>query len=212
MNKLILLSAWVTSIAAYSQIGINTHIPEATLDIRAQNVSGSAKNVDGLLIPRVDRERAKNMLQVETSTLIYVNDIKTGLAIDQASNIDETGFYYFEKTKGKWVKLIPQGVVSSQTPFKAMTGLSSGTFNMSANNGQEGVNFFEFNISNGNLVMPSAVAYKDRTISVRNSASTAFGFTFQETYVTNQIAASLLTTRSILFHSDGTRWYQIAAF
>lgn len=213
MKKIFLMAAWVFSSAVYSQVGVNTHIPNATFDIKAKNATGSMTNIDGLLIPRVDRERAMNMSHVKTSTLIYVDNISTGTATGQASNVDSAGFYYFDELSGKWIKLNGGSTASvSQTPFKAMTNLSSGTFNMSANNNQQGVNFFEFNISNGNLVMPPANAYKDRTISIRNSADAAFGFTFQEAYVTNQIGASLLTTRSIMFHSDGIRWYQVAGF
>lgn len=213
MNKLFLLSMWFSSTAVYSQVGINTQNPQATLDIQSKNISGATKNIDGLLIPRVDRERALNMSQVRHSTLIYINDATTGSATGQASNVDSAGFYYFDETLVKWVKLNAGGTATvPQAPFKAMTDLSSGTFDMSANNNQQGANFFEFRVSNGNLVMPLANAYKDRTISIRNSADAAFGFTFQEVYVTNQMAVSLLTTRSILFHSDGVRWYQIAGF
>lgn len=213
MKKLFLMAAWISSAAVYSQVGVNTDTPSATLDIKALNTSGSMRNVDGLLIPRVDRERTMNMSPVKASTLIYVDNISSGAASGQASNVDSTGFYYFDEISGKWIKLNGGSTTTvPQTVFKAMTNLSSGTFNMSANNNQQGVTFFEFNISNGNLMMPPANAYKDRTISIRNSADAAFGFTFQEAYVTNQIAASLLTTRSIMFQSDGIRWYQLAGF
>ncbi|WP_052187023.1 hypothetical protein [Chryseobacterium indologenes] len=213
MKKLFLMAASICYPIAYSQVGVNTNMPDATLDIKAQNATGSMRSVDGLLIPRVDRERAMNMSPVKASTLIYVDNISTGTATGQASNVDSFGFYYFDENLGKWIKLNGGSSTSAtQQPFTAMTNLSSGTFNMSANNNQQGVTLFEFNISNGNLMMPPANAYKDRTISIRNSADAAFGFTFQEAYVTNQIAVSLLTTRSIMFHSDGTRWYQTAGF
>ncbi|MDR4953632.1 hypothetical protein REB14_15745 [Chryseobacterium sp. ES2] len=213
MKKLFLMAAGVFSATVYSQVGVNTEAPNATLDIKAKNPTGSMATVDGLLIPAVDRERAMNMSPVRASTLIYVDNISTGTATGQASNVDSVGFYYFDENLGKWIKLNGESSTSvTQQPFIAMTNLSSGTFNMSANNSQQGVTFFEFIVSNGNLVMPPANTYKDRTISIRNSAGAAFGFTFQESYNTNQIAISLLTTRSIVFHSDGVRWYQLAGF
>ncbi|PTT25383.1 hypothetical protein DBR28_18110 [Chryseobacterium sp. HMWF028] len=106
MKKLFLMVAWVSSSAVSSQVGVNTHIPNATFDIKAKNATGSMTNVDGLLIPRVDRERAMNMSLVKASTLIYVDNISTGTATGQASNVVSTGFYYFDETLSKWVRLL----------------------------------------------------------------------------------------------------------
>ncbi|WP_415325836.1 hypothetical protein [Chryseobacterium sp. MMS23-Vi53] len=89
--------------ATYAQIGVNTPDPSATFDITAKNTTGVSTNVDGLLIPRVDRERAQNMLAVPTSTLIYVNNISTGTQTGTAVNIDDSGYYYFDETV--WKKL-----------------------------------------------------------------------------------------------------------
>lgn len=76
MKKIILpIVAAVSSIAlhVHAQVGVNTEQPASTFDITAKNATGTTKNVDGLLIPRVDRERAQNMSAVPTSTLIYIN-------------------------------------------------------------------------------------------------------------------------------------------
>ncbi|WP_123867364.1 hypothetical protein [Chryseobacterium joostei] len=86
-------------------MGMNTSNPKSTMDIVAKNSSGSSTLADGLLIPRVDRERAINMVSVQPSTLIYVNSITTGSATGQASNIDAVGFYYFDGSTNKWTKL-----------------------------------------------------------------------------------------------------------
>ncbi|WP_137906144.1 hypothetical protein [Chryseobacterium sp. 2VB] len=106
MKKLFLMAACVFSSAVYSQVGVNTEAPNATFDIKAKNATGSMTNIDGLLIPRVDRERALNMSHVKASTLIYVDNISTGTATGQASNVVSTGFYYFDETLNKWVRLL----------------------------------------------------------------------------------------------------------
>ncbi|MFP3681347.1 hypothetical protein SB725_30135, partial [Pseudomonas sp. SIMBA_041] len=62
----------------YSQVGINTMTPTSTLDVTAKNATGTTTNVDGLLTPRVDRERAESMAINPTSTMIYVNSFATG--------------------------------------------------------------------------------------------------------------------------------------
>lgn len=88
--------------ATVAQVGIGTTTPEATTDITALNATGTATNVDGLLIPRVDRRRARLMASIPTSTLIYVNDLNSTTA-SPATNIDAVGFYYFDGTL--WQKL-----------------------------------------------------------------------------------------------------------
>lgn len=87
---------------ATAQTGINNNTPLSTLDITAKNSTGTTTNVDGVLIPRVDRERAQSMTAVPTSTLIYVNSIATGTLAGTAVNIDATGYYYFNGTV--WTK------------------------------------------------------------------------------------------------------------
>ncbi|MDH6253429.1 hypothetical protein M2347_003156 [Chryseobacterium sp. H1D6B] len=105
MKKSILLTgtSMLVSSFAFAQIGINTPSPSSTLDITAKNASGTSVNVDGLLIPRVDRQRAQSMTGVPASTMIYVNSIATGTAAGTAVNIDAVGYYFYNGTV--WAKL-----------------------------------------------------------------------------------------------------------
>ncbi|MCT2560409.1 tail fiber domain-containing protein [Chryseobacterium herbae] len=84
-------------------VGINTTTPSSTLDVTAKNATGTTTKAEGLLIPRVDRERAQSMTGVPTSTLVYVNSIVTGTATGTASNIDAIGYYFYNGTA--WAKL-----------------------------------------------------------------------------------------------------------
>lgn len=101
LSIVIALSAF--SAKTYAQVGINTSAPASTLDMVAINTTGTTTNVDGLLMPRVDRQRAQSMTGVPLSTLIYVNSIATGTAAGTAVNITSIGNYYFDGTV--WVKL-----------------------------------------------------------------------------------------------------------
>jgi hypothetical protein len=87
----------------YAQVGINTATPASTLEVVAKNSTGTTTNVDGLLVPRVDRQRAQNMTTVPTSTLIYVNSVATGTQLGTAINIDAVGYYFYNGTA--WVKM-----------------------------------------------------------------------------------------------------------
>ena len=109
----------------YAQFGINTDTPTSTLDITAKNATGTSTNVDGLLIPRVDRQRAQRMTAIPISTLIYVNSVATGTQTINAINIDETGYYFFDGTV--WVKLrTPAGTPATNTNIYNADGTLTG--------------------------------------------------------------------------------------
>ncbi|UZT98268.1 hypothetical protein ODZ84_01475 [Chryseobacterium fluminis] len=99
----IVIITFAFSLKLNAQVGINTDVPNSTMDIVAKNTTGASSNVDGLLVPRVDRQRAQSMTGVSASTLIYVNSIATGTASGTAVNITDTGYYYFNDNV--WVKL-----------------------------------------------------------------------------------------------------------
>ena len=147
-KNLILMMAMMLSSLTFSQVGINTTNPASTLDVTAKNSTGKASGVDGLLVPRVDRERAQNMASVPTSTLIYINSIATGTQVGIAVNIDAVGYYYFDGTA--WAKLNPnsgsnvniytsdgtlQGnrIVTQNDKTLAFTGTKSNAFSVDDN-------------------------------------------------------------------------------
>ncbi|MCS3530017.1 tail fiber domain-containing protein [Chryseobacterium sp. JUb7] len=103
MKKVILSSLLLLGAYSFAQVGVNTNTPSSTLDITAKNATGTTDNVDGLLVPRVDRQRAQSMTTIPTSTIIYVNSIATGAATGIATNIDAVGYYFYNGTT--WIKM-----------------------------------------------------------------------------------------------------------
>ena len=104
MKKVLLTIAFALPTAyVMAQVGIGTSDPKTTLDVTAVNPTGNLETVEGILIPRVDRERAQSMRNIEKSTMIFVNNISTGKQENTAKNINAEGFYYFDGTV--WVKL-----------------------------------------------------------------------------------------------------------
>jgi len=89
-SSILLLSGIVNA-----QVGIGTTGPSATLDVTAAYSTGTTTGVDGILIPRVDRQRAQSMTSVPTSTIIYVNSVATGTATGSTANVTAVGFYYY---------------------------------------------------------------------------------------------------------------------
>lgn len=101
---LILVIYLIANFWVYGQVGIGTNDPKATLHVNALQAKGQTTNTDGILIPRVDRERALSMENVLESTLIYIDDISTG---DSNSLINSPGFYYYKNNNSQtnWIKL-----------------------------------------------------------------------------------------------------------
>ncbi|KXH83416.1 hypothetical protein [Chryseobacterium kwangjuense] len=108
MKKIILpitITVMASCMTVHAQVGLNTPNPSATYDIVAKNATGTGTTPEGLLIPRVDRQKAQSMTGVTTSTLLYVNSVSTGTQTGTAINIDTVGYYYYDGTA--WVKLNP---------------------------------------------------------------------------------------------------------
>ena len=82
----------------FSQVGINTNLPRATMEIVATNPTGNHTNNDGIIIPRITRERAQNMNPSE-STIVYISEVITGSATGKTVNVLKKGFYYYDGSK-----------------------------------------------------------------------------------------------------------------
>jgi hypothetical protein len=93
-SSLFLLSSY----ASNAQVGIGTTAPASTLDVTAVNPTGTSTSVDGILVPRVTRQRAQSMTTIPISTMIYVNEVLTGTASGTTINVTAVGFYFFNGT------------------------------------------------------------------------------------------------------------------
>lgn len=212
-NFMTLIAIVSFSTIAYSQVGINTEEPKATLDVVAS--PDDANKIDGVIAPRLtgDKLQSKNNLYglEQEGTIIYATSAspEAGNSVDKTKNVDAPGYYYFDGEF--WVKMT--GGTTPTKTFKALTGLANATFDFADNENQKGVDFFEFNTYNGPaLQMPPASAYKDRIIYIRNISGEGFTLNWQESFETNQLIQTLINMRSVAFASDGTRWSQIAGF
>lgn len=76
-----------------AQVGINTTLPMAQLDIRSSNQAAPA-NTDGLLIPKMDAFPATNPTASQQGMLVYLTT---------TSGSSTPGFYYWDNTTTAWV-------------------------------------------------------------------------------------------------------------
>lgn len=165
-----------------AQIGINNPSPVSTLDISAKNSTGISTDVDGLLVPRVDRQRAQSMFAIPISTLIYVNSIATGTLTDIAANIDSVGYYYFNGTS--WTKLVTTANLYNSD------GIVSGPRTITTNG-----NLLSFinGVNNVKLITSPTEASLTTTGSSRGWLNLAGGSSNLDYYVNNTGIAQLVS-------------------
>lgn len=174
---------------AWSQVGIGTNAPASTLDIVAANPTGASTNVDGILIPRVSRQRAQSMAATPTSTLIYVNDIASGTATGTTINVTSVGFYFFN-ISGVWEKITTG--LNTNWSLTGNTGTTAGTNYLGTTDAQDirfrTNNADRWNISNtnngqlqsyslGSAALPSYSWQSDPNTGMFSSAADNLAFT-----------------------------------
>jgi Chaperone of endosialidase len=99
--KTTIICAFTSFLGVNAQVGIGNITPTSTLDITATNPTGATTNVDGILIPRVTRQRAQSMTAIPTSTMVYINEAVTGTATGTTIDVTSAGFYFYNGVK--WV-------------------------------------------------------------------------------------------------------------
>lgn len=104
MKKELSTLLFAISISAFSQVGINSIEPKATLDVMANAIDNS--KADGIIAPRLKGTELKSKDDVYTAdqkgTLVYVTEIlpladRTAKTI----NLTEVGYFYFDGTVWK---------------------------------------------------------------------------------------------------------------
>jgi hypothetical protein len=169
VKKLLFILGLTTSGLAVAQVGIGNTLPTATLDVTALNPTGTATNVDGLLIPRVDRSRARVMAGVPTSTIVYVNTINS-TQTGQAANIDAVGFYYFDGSV--WQKLNAAVALNNDWSLTGNGGTTPGTNYLGTSDAQD----LRFRTNNTNRINISNASGQFQTYANGTAALPAFSW------------------------------------
>jgi hypothetical protein len=107
MKKITIPSLVLLSGIVFSQVGINTNQPKATLDIAASPTDTT--KADGVIAPRLTREELTNKGNSlygtdQRGAVIYITDASGGNVTGQRVNITSAGYYYFDGTL--WQKLL----------------------------------------------------------------------------------------------------------
>lgn len=116
-KHIILLGAILSSGIAYSQVGINTEKPKATLDVMASPADTS--KTDGFIAPRLtgDELKAKDGLYtaLQTGAIIYATAAASPTTVKTA-NVTAAGYYYFDGSV--WQKISGGGASNDINIYK----------------------------------------------------------------------------------------------
>ncbi len=113
MNKnLFFLFLFFSSMIVHTQVGINTTLPNAQLDIRSTNQAAPA-NTDGILIPKVDAFPAANPTAAQQGMLVYLTT---------TSGSDLPGFYYWDNATVDWIPIGNNNSTNWRLNGNAITG------------------------------------------------------------------------------------------
>ncbi|MFZ4927963.1 hypothetical protein [Chryseobacterium sp. Mn2064] len=101
MKKYLLTLNLAVSGLLFSQVGINTATPKATLDVTGYPADTS--KLDGVIVPKIsgDQLAAKIYTAEQTGAILYTTSAASSLT-GQVINVDAAGFYYYDGTK--WMK------------------------------------------------------------------------------------------------------------
>ncbi|WP_018676724.1 hypothetical protein [Riemerella columbina] len=181
-------------------VGVNIDKPHATLEVKTFDENGTS--VEGVLIPRVSRQRAASMgTTVAESTLIYVDDVSNGSLTGTTSLVNEKGFYFFKEKV--WQKL---GGSPSNTRYVWNTRTDNGT-TVTILPTDDLVRLT--NNQGGTINMPDVMSNKGRQICFYNQGNANFRFVPDIAVGQSQSAEATLSSCYI---SDGTNWVNITAY
>lgn len=97
MKRVYLTGAVLYSVFAFSQIGIHTDKPKATLDVAA--TPENLAKIDGIIAPRLNKAELKakdNLYTTEQKGVIVYVTAATGTSSSKTANITAPGYYYFD--------------------------------------------------------------------------------------------------------------------
>ncbi|MFN1218470.1 hypothetical protein ACKW6Q_15990 [Chryseobacterium kwangjuense] len=130
-KKYLLLTSFLVSSFAFTQVGINTSSPNTTLDVskKMNGTSLDLTHTHGLQAPRLTRAELTNVTATygtnQNGALIYITDVSDGNATAGTPrvNITAPGYYYFDAVANVWQVLKPT------EPWRVMGSETEATLN-----------------------------------------------------------------------------------
>ena len=115
--------------AAYSQVGVNTAMPNATFDVMA--IPADLTKTDGFIAPRLKGSELKakdaNYTAPQTGAIVYINEALTAAnTTAKTVNVTTLGYFYFDGSI--WQKMTGGGAAGTN-PWNVESTTTSATLN-----------------------------------------------------------------------------------
>ncbi|WP_449389043.1 hypothetical protein [Chryseobacterium lineare] len=108
MKKIITIAVSLYSLSLFSQVGINTTQPKATLDVTAKTTDGSRP--EGFIAPRLTGDQIKagddQYETAQTGTIAYATSAATMPRTTKTAGITAPGYYYFDGAVWKSLSMV----------------------------------------------------------------------------------------------------------
>ncbi|MCK0201532.1 hypothetical protein MWN41_00685 [Ornithobacterium rhinotracheale] len=107
-KSILLLSVLAMGTSLYAQqdqgrVGINTTKPKATLDINVASANADTTTNEGIIAPKLTKERIAKIAVPQEGTLVYAKDAIYSGTNSKVAKITEKGYYFYNGTE--WVKV-----------------------------------------------------------------------------------------------------------
>lgn len=221
MKKIFIIAGMLSAGVFYAQstttgqdgsVGINAQPSGATLDVQ---ISADAKKTEGqgIAVPRVTKQQLSEMTgTIAEGALVYVNTIgtATGTATERIEDVTDSngvGFYYFDKTK--WVKVGGGASTAAETQTFTRNIREDNRTTVVVDQLQDGSTSTKdyYIIMTGNptaVTMPAAASNKGRVLCFYNPGTN--NAQLSPTGVGTQ-GVGVDASQSACYISNGTSWY-----
>lgn len=200
-KNIILLGAITISSLAFSQVGINTETPQATLDVAVKTTGTNLP--EGIIAPRLTGDEIKSRDTLydtpQKGAIVYAT-APVGTASTKTANITSEGYYYFDGTI--WTKFGSGTVAAGAEPWYNSAGNIPATANTQNiyQMGKVGIN--KSTVPTSQLDVTGDLKANYSNGGVNNGINTNYpglGAPANVMYVTNNEDLSLATQTSLIF-------------
>ncbi|WP_312396691.1 hypothetical protein [Chryseobacterium sp.] len=207
MKKItLLIGVLALSVNLYAQVGINTPLPQTSLDVVGNAASTSSK--DGILAPRVTRQQlaskvAGNYAAAQVGALVYITDSTTPTgttpSLAQTVEITGVGYYFFNGTVWKNVNDNAVNIYNSNGVLSGPRTVTTGGNQLNFNNASNSSVAIVTNATEGRLLASGA-----NRGSLALSSGTSILNLFQDNAGVAQITTTGASTGMNLFTTNTT--------